>query len=48
MVSRDGNSYDATWHEKDYDLDGNLIGEEGGTLHATRLSVNQSNTTASK
>lgn len=39
MVSADGNSYDGMWHEKDYDLDGNLIGEEGGTLHATRLSV---------
>jgi hypothetical protein len=38
-VSRDGNSYTGKWNETYYDLDGNVIGQNGGTLQATRISV---------
>ena len=38
-VSHDRNSYDGTYDDKFYDTDGNFVGEDTGTLHATRLSV---------
>lgn len=38
-VSQDGNHYSGTWHERDFDANGNLVSEEGGTLRATRLTV---------
>jgi hypothetical protein len=38
-VSQDGNHYSGTWHERDFDANGNLVSEEGGTLKATRLTV---------
>jgi len=38
-VSLDGNSYDGTYDDKYYDATGNLVCEDTGTLHATRLSV---------
>jgi len=47
-VSLDRNSYDGTYDDKYYDANGNLVCEDTGTLHATRLSVNQSNATPSK
>ena len=40
MVSLDGQSYDGTYDTKYYDPDGNLLFEDTGTLHATRISVN--------
>ena len=39
-VIHDGQTYHGTWHEKDYDVDGNFLSEETGTLTATRLTVN--------
>jgi hypothetical protein len=39
-VSHDGNSYQGTYDFKDYDVNGNLLSEETGTLTATRLTVN--------
>jgi len=47
-VSHDRNSYDGRYDDKYYDANGNLVCEDTGTLHATRLSVNQSNMTAVK
>lgn len=47
-VTQDHNSYDGTYDTKFYDENGNLVLEDTGTLHATRLSVNQSVTTAIK
>ncbi|HEU5246503.1 MAG TPA: hypothetical protein VFU09_05385 [Candidatus Udaeobacter sp.] len=51
-VSVDRNSFDGTYDQKFFDTDGNLVAEDTGTLHATRLSVDQfvdqSNTTAIK
>jgi len=38
-VSTDGNSYDGTYDNKYYDANGNLVCEDTGTMHATRLSV---------
>jgi hypothetical protein len=38
-VSQDGNSYQGTYDFRDYDLNGNLLSEETGTVSATRLSV---------
>ena len=39
-VNRDGNTYEGTFDQKFYDLNGNFTGEATGTLTATRLSVN--------
>jgi hypothetical protein len=39
-VSHDRNSYQGTYDFKDYDVNGNLLSEETGTLTATRLTVN--------
>jgi hypothetical protein len=39
-VSLDRNSYDGTYDVKYYDANGNLVCEDTGTMHATRLSVN--------
>jgi hypothetical protein len=41
-VSLDRNSYDGTYDNKYFDANGNLVCEDTGTLHATRLSVNPS------
>ena len=38
-VGPQGNRYSGTWHEKDYDVNGNLVNEFGGKLTATRLTV---------
>ena len=38
-VGPSGDHYSGTWHEKDFDLNGNLVGELKGTVHATRLTV---------
>jgi hypothetical protein len=38
-VTRDGNTYEGTFDQKFYDLNGNFTGEATGTLTATRLSV---------
>ena len=38
-VSLDRNSYDGTYDNKFFDADGNLVCEDTGTMHATRLSV---------
>ena len=38
-VSQDGNSYHGTYDFKDYDVNGNFLSEETGTVSATRLSV---------
>jgi len=38
-VSQDGNSYNGTYDFKDYDVNGNFLSEEKGTVSATRLSV---------
>jgi hypothetical protein len=40
-VSVDGNTFDGTYDQKFFDASGNLVFEDIGTLHATRLSVNQ-------
>jgi hypothetical protein len=40
-VSVDGNSFDGTWDQKFFDADGNQVAEDMGTIHATRLSVEQ-------
>ncbi len=47
-VGLDCNSYDGTYDNKYYAADGTLACEDTGTTHATRVSVNQSNTTANK
>ena len=47
-VSHDRNTYDGTYDTRYLDANGNLACADSGTLHATRLSVDQSNTTASK
>lgn len=51
-VSVDGSTFDGTYDQKYFDADDNLVFEDTGALHATRLSVNQfadqSNATASK
>src|SRR4029077_3694353 len=38
-VSQNGNSYQGTYDIKDYDVNGNFLSEEKGTVSATRLSV---------
>lgn len=38
-LDSNGNAYHGTYHFKDYDVNGNLVSEEKGTLTATRLSV---------
>ena len=40
-VSHDRNSFDGTYDQKFFDPVGNLVLEDTGTLHATRLSVDQ-------
>jgi hypothetical protein len=40
-VSVDGNSFDGTYDQKFFDANGNLVAEDMGTIHATRLSVDQ-------
>jgi len=40
-VSVDGNSFDGTYDQKFFDTNGNLVFEDMGTIHATRLSVAQ-------
>jgi hypothetical protein len=40
-VSVDGNSFDGTYDQKFFDAGGNLVFEDKGTIHATRLSVDQ-------
>jgi hypothetical protein len=51
-VSVDRNSFDGTYDQKFFDADGNVVFEDIGTLHGTRLSVdqfsNQPNATATK
>lgn len=39
-VDRGGNTYHGTWDIKNYDLNGNFVSEDSGTLTATRLTVN--------
>jgi hypothetical protein len=39
VVSLDGNSFDGTYDQKFYDANGNLLFEDTGTVHATRISV---------
>jgi len=39
VVARGGNTYNGTWDIKNYDLDGNFVSEDSGTLTATRLTV---------
>ena len=38
-VSRDRNSFDGTYDQKFFDANGNVVLEDIGTIHATRLSV---------
>jgi hypothetical protein len=40
-VSVDKNSFDGTYDQKFFDANGNLVFEDTGTIHATRLSVDQ-------
>src|SRR6266481_1319257 len=40
-VSVDGNSFDGTYDQKFFDANGNVVFEDMGTIHATRLSVDQ-------
>jgi hypothetical protein len=40
-VSRDRNTFDGTYDQKFFDATGNLVAEDSGTIHATRLSVRQ-------
>jgi hypothetical protein len=40
-VSVDKNSFDGTYDQKFFDTDGNVVFEDMGTLHGTRLSVDQ-------
>jgi hypothetical protein len=40
-VSVDGNSFDGTYDQKFFDTNGNVVFEDMGTIHATRLSVDQ-------
>ncbi len=51
-VSVDKNSFDGTYDQKFFDSDGNVVFEDMGTLHGTRLSVdqfsNQPNATATR
>jgi hypothetical protein len=38
-VSVDGNSFHGPYDQKFFDANGNLVAEDKGTIHATRLSV---------
>jgi hypothetical protein len=40
VVSTGRNSFDGTYDQKFFDASGNLVFEDTGTVHATRLSVN--------
>jgi hypothetical protein len=40
-ASVDGNTFDGTYDQTFFDADGNLVFEDIGTIHATRLSVDQ-------
>jgi hypothetical protein len=40
-VSVDRNSFDGTYNQKFFDADGNVVLEDIGTLHGTRLSPDQ-------
>ena len=40
-VSHDRNSFDGTYDQKFFDANGNLVFEDIGTIHSTRLSVDQ-------
>jgi hypothetical protein len=40
-VSVDRNSFDGTYDQKFFDADGNVVLEDMGALHGTRLSVDQ-------
>jgi hypothetical protein len=40
-VNRDRNSFDGNYDQKFFDANGNLVAEDSGTIHATRLSVRQ-------
>jgi hypothetical protein len=40
-VSVDGNSFHGTYDQKFFGANGNLVFEDRGTIHATRLSVDQ-------
>jgi hypothetical protein len=40
-VSVDGNSFHGPYDQKFFDANGNLVAEDRGTIHATRLSVDQ-------
>ena len=40
-VSVDGNSFHGPYDQKFFDANGNLVAEDKGTIHATRLSVDQ-------
>ena len=40
-VSVDSNSFDGTYDQKFFDANGNLVAEDKGTIHSTRLSVDQ-------
>jgi hypothetical protein len=40
-VSVDGSTFDGTYDQKYFDADGNLVFDDMGALHATRLSVDQ-------
>jgi hypothetical protein len=39
-VSQDRNTFDGAYDQKFYDADGNVVLEDTGTTHATRISVN--------
>ena len=47
-VSVDRNSFDGTYDQKFFDANGNLVAEDMGTIHATRLSVDQFSTNLSR
>jgi hypothetical protein len=40
-ISADKNSFDGTYDQRFFDANGNLVLEDTGTIHATRLSVDQ-------
>jgi hypothetical protein len=40
-VTGNQNSFDGTYDQKFFDASGNLVAEDMGTIHATRLSVDQ-------
>jgi hypothetical protein len=40
-VSVDGNTFDGVYDQKFFDSNGNQVAEDMGTIHATRLTVNQ-------